>query len=184
MQIFSFLSKYFRRSVKIFITNHFSMTQEQDSLVLIMERVYYANILDMTNALEKALDEADILDFTKEIHREVCDNIKSVLAFVHTSETVVDELLPKETIKTALKGIKQKMKLQLEQAMTDLPTSDLCEVYRGHVFNVEYLCELFIAYETRHQCQNGDIDEEYRKAYVILVGLLCTYKTLVDHFEN
>lgn len=184
MQIFSFLSKYFRRSVKIFITNHFSMAQEQDSLVLIMERVYYANILDMTNALEQALDEADILDFTKEIHREVCAKIKNILAFVETPETIVHELLPTETIKTVLKGIKLQVKLQLEQAMTDVSTSDLCEVYRGHVFNVEYICQLFTAYETRHQCQNGDIDEEYRKAYVILVGLLCTYKTLVDHFQN
>jgi hypothetical protein len=181
MQLFSFLSKYFRRSVQIFPLKSFFMSEQQESLVLTMEKVFYANILDMTNALENALNEADILEFTKEIHRELCTNIRIVLAI---EDPVLEIDVTPETMKSVFQDKRQKMKLQLQNAVRDAPTSDLCEIYQGHVFNLEYIYQLLIAYETRHQCQNGDVDHEYRKAYSILIGLLGIYLKLVDHLST
>lgn len=155
------------------------------TLVFTMQKVYYDNIKDMTTAIEKALDDSNLLEITKTIHKETCTQIMGIL-----QKRIIENFIPNneytmtiEELKEMLGRSKANLKLQRETVMTDLPTSDLREIYEGHLFNVGYLIELWHCYQTTLEFPIPEDATEHNKAKYFLQEMTKVYNYL-SYYEN
>ena len=176
MQIFSV-------QVKIFSPKSLFLEM---SLVLSMENVFYDNISDMTRALEGALEDADILEITKANHKEVCTEIKEILETrsIEDFHYTIDFNLTIQQLHNMIGNSKFILKTQFETIKTDLPTSDLCEIYEGHLFNMEYICELYLAYETRCEFLTHPPERAHLKAQYLVEELTKVYTKMAHLLKN